>query len=107
VFRIAHNRAVTHVERSRRRAAVRIDDATEIADHRGTPETQASAGELRERLLEAVRAISLGQRQVIALLLEGLTHGEIADVLGIMEGNVAVRAARARNELRARLGDTR
>lgn len=107
VFRIAHNRAVTHVERSRHGAAVGLDNATEIADHRRTPEMQASAGELRERLLEAVRAIPLGHRQVIALLLEGLTHAEIAEVLGITEVNVAVRAARARKGLRERLGDVR
>jgi RNA polymerase sigma-70 factor (ECF subfamily) len=104
VFRIAHNRAVTHIGRRRRGAAVGLDDATEIADQRGTPEMQASAGESRERLLEAVRAIPLGHRQVIALLLEGMTHAEIAEVLGITEGNVAVRAARARKELRERLG---
>jgi RNA polymerase sigma-70 factor (ECF subfamily) len=66
---------------------------------------QASAGELRTRLMDAVRAIPLGQRQVVALLLEGLTHAEIADVLGITESNVAVRAVRARKELRERLGD--
>jgi RNA polymerase sigma-70 factor (ECF subfamily) len=106
VFRIAHNRAVTHLDR-RRGAAAGLDDAAKIADYRGTPEMQASAGELREQLLKAVRAIPLGQRQVIALLLEGMTHAEIADVLGITEGNVAVRAARARKELRERLGDMR
>src|SRR5688572_16042283 len=107
VFRIAHNRAVTHVERSRRSGTVGLDDAKEIADRRRTPEMQASAGELRARLMDAVRAIPLGQRQVVALLLEGLTHGEIADVLGITESNVAVRAVRARKELRERLGDIR
>ncbi len=107
VFRIAHNRAVTHVERSSRGAAVGLDDATEIADDRRTPEMQASTRELQTRLLEAVRAIPLGHRQVIALLLEGLTHAEIADVLGITEANVAVRASRARKELRERLGDIR
>jgi RNA polymerase sigma-70 factor (ECF subfamily) len=105
VLRVAHNRAVTHVERSRRRAAVGLHDPNEIADRRRTPEMQASAGELRTRLMDAVRAIPLGQRQVVALLLEGLTHAEIADVLGITESNVAVRAVRARKELRERLGD--
>lgn len=107
VFRIAHNRAVTHAERSRRGATVGLDDAPEITDDRGSPEMQASTTELRTRLLEAVRAIPLGHRQVITLVLEGLTHAEIADVLGITEANVAVRASRARKELRECLGDIR
>jgi RNA polymerase sigma-70 factor (ECF subfamily) len=107
VFRIAHNRALTHVERSRRGLAFGLDDAPDVADERATPEMQATALQLRERLLETVQAIPLGHRQVIALLLEGMTHAEIAEVLGITEGNVAVRAARARKELRDRLGDIR
>jgi RNA polymerase sigma factor (sigma-70 family) len=107
VFRIAHNRAITHVGQGRRRTAVGLDDAPDIPDHRATPETHAHATALRARLLEAVRDIPLAYRQVIALLLEGLSHAEIAEVLGISEGNVAVRATRARKELRSRLGETR
>jgi RNA polymerase sigma factor (sigma-70 family) len=107
VFRIAHNRAVTHVDRSRRSAAVDLDDAPPLADVRATPEIQASAGELRERLLEAVRELPVGFREAIVLLLEGMTHAEIGDVLGISEGNVAVRVTRARKILKERLGDLR
>ena len=44
-------------------------------------------------------------RQVVTLLLEGLSHREIADVLGVTENNVAVRATRARAALRVLLGD--
>ena len=107
VFRIAHNRAVTHIVRSRRGAPVEIDHARDIADRRATPELQASAGQSRERLLAAVQSLPLGQRQVIVLLLEGMSHAEIADVVGTTEGNVAVRATRARRELRELLGDLR
>jgi DNA-directed RNA polymerase specialized sigma24 family protein len=34
------------------------------------------------RLLAATRALPLGHRQAVTLLLEGLSHREIADVLG-------------------------
>lgn len=104
VFRIAYNRALTHIER-RRGGAVAIDELPEVADPAATPETLTAAGQLRNRLLQAVRELPIGNRQVILLLLEGMSHAEISEVLGITEGNVAVRATRARKELRELLGD--
>jgi RNA polymerase sigma-70 factor (ECF subfamily) len=43
-------------------------------------------------------------RQVVVLSLEGLTHAEIADIVGITENNVAVRLTRARAALSRLLG---
>ena len=106
VFRIAHNRAVSHLFR-RKQLPGELDEAGEVPDPRATPESQASAGELRGRLLSAIRALPVGHRQVMVLLLEGMSHAEIGEVLGISEGNVAVRANRARKELRNLLGELR
>lgn len=105
VFRIAQNRALTHLERRYRTAVAVGPEALDVPDRGPNPEAAASSEELRERLLEEIRSLSMGQREVITLLLEGLTHAEIADVLGTTEGNVAVRAVRARRALRDRLGD--
>jgi len=104
VFRIAHNRALTHVWR-RKQSPGELDDASDVPDSRATPESQASAGQLRDRLLAAIRRLPVGHRQVMVLLLEGMSQAEIAAVLGITEGNVAVRANRARKELRNLLGE--
>jgi RNA polymerase sigma-70 factor (ECF subfamily) len=41
---------------------------------------------------------------VVTLALEGFSHAEIAQALGISEGNVAVRLNRARSALSAVLG---
>lgn len=103
IFRIAYNRTLTHVWR-RRPAHRELDEAGDVPDARATPESQALAGQLRERLLAAMRGLPVGHRQVMVLLLEGMSHAEIAEVLGIREGNVAVRVNRARKELRNRLG---
>jgi RNA polymerase sigma-70 factor (ECF subfamily) len=60
-----------------------------------------------------VRALPLGHRQVVTLLLEGLSQREIAEVLGTTENAVNVRASRARTAMRAlleeddRAGETR
>ena len=42
---------------------------------------------------------------MLVLALEGLTHDEIGDVLGISVNNVAVRVSRARAELKRALGE--
>jgi len=42
----------------------------------------------------------MAYRQLIMLVLEDLSHTEIAEVLGITENNVAVRLNRARKMLK-------
>jgi RNA polymerase sigma factor (sigma-70 family) len=99
VFRIAHNRGLTH--RSRRpSSASELEEAAAVADPRPGPEAEVRETQRRERLREAVLALDLEPRQVISLTLEGLSPKEIAEVLGITENNAAVRLSRARRALR-------
>ncbi len=105
LFRIAHNRALTHVWR--RKKSSPQEDSDEISDTREGPEVAAIQNVNRSRLLEAIRQLPVSFRQVITLSLEDLSHGEIATVLGIRENNVAVRMNRARNALKEKLGKTR
>lgn len=106
VFRVAHNRAITHVRRWVRRHADALDDETALAAVTPDPERTAAEHQQRTRLLAAVRELPLGVRQAIVLRLEGLSHREIADVLGITENNVAVRLSRARAALARHLAAT-
>ena len=109
ILRIAHNRALTYL--SRRGAPGSLRAPVDVSDHEDavvatTGKNPAMAYERAERgsrLLAATRALPIAHRQVITLLLEGLGHREIAYVLGTTEGNVAVRATRARAALRALL----
>ena len=106
LLRIAHNRAVTFLSR-RAPNEGSIDDYAENAEA-SSGKNPALVYERKERgsqLLAAARALPLGHRQVLTLLLEGLSHREIADVLGVTENNVAVRANRARAALRVLLGN--
>lgn len=99
VFRIAHNRGLTH--RGRRPApGLDLEEAEAVADPLPGPEAEAGAAQRRERLRSAVLSLPLEPRQVISLTLEGLTPREIAEVLGITENNAAVRLSRARRALR-------
>ncbi len=108
VFRIAHNRGLTHGFRSRMRkapvgAGEDLGEAESVPDPRLGPEGSIEQAERRDLLHRAIRALPLLQREVLTLLLEGLTVGEIAEVLGVTENNAAVRLSRARASLRARL----
>jgi RNA polymerase sigma factor (sigma-70 family) len=99
VFRVAHNRALTH--RFRPRPATQpLDPAVEVVDLRPTPEAAVSAAQRVERLQRALQALPVAARQVLTLSLEGLSRAEIAEVLGITENNVGVRLNRARRALR-------
>ncbi len=105
VYRIAQNRGLTHRWRRRTHDArhVELTEVPDVAD----PATETDTAGLqllgREELLAAVQRLPGLQRDVIVLSLEGLSNGEIAEVLGISEGNVAVRLSRARVTLRAHL----
>ena len=102
-FRIAHNRGLTHGWKARG-ATADLAEAEEIPDHGRDPESELFDRDRRERLREAVRRLPPGARQVVALSLEGLSHREIGEVLGMTENNVAVRLNRARKLLREILG---
>lgn len=96
-FRIGHNRGLTFRSRCRPDPAPLDHD---LRDRAPGPETLATAAAERERLLGAIQRLPEGHRQVVLLSLEGLSHADIAEVLGITENNVAVRLSRARRALK-------
>lgn len=105
VFRIAHNRSVTHVMRqagAKRRGALHESEA---APESFTPEQLLLADERARRLTAAIRRLPLPYRQVMTLLLEDLSHAEIADALSLSRTNVGVRVSRAKAQLKAILDD--
>ena len=105
VFRIAHNRGISHITR-RQAMPTGLEDDLEIADAAPTPEQSFVSEQQGQRLLLAVQRLSVTYRQVITLSLEGLSYAEIADVLGISESNVGARLTRARTMLRKMLERT-
>lgn len=100
VYRIAHNRGLTHRARRRHRVTEPLERAEVVADTAADPEQATIRNLTRERLMAAVRRLPEGARQVVILSLSGLGASEIADVLGITENNAAVRLSRARRALK-------
>jgi RNA polymerase sigma-70 factor (ECF subfamily) len=106
VFRIAHNRGLSHVWRRRppHRPLEELEESDQPVDPRPHPEEQAARTDQRVRLMSAIQSLPVTHRQMIVLMLEGLSHAEIAEVMGVTENNVAVRLTRARKALKDALG---
>ena len=100
VLRIAHNRCLSHAWQRARRPSGSDSELVRLADPRPALDEQLARRQRVERFLEHLRTLPLGQRQVLTLALEGLSHAEIAEVVGITPENVAVRLGRAREALR-------
>lgn len=98
VYRIAHNRGISY--RRRRTREPEAVPTEGLASSTPSPEAELLADARREELLEAIRGLPHGQRQTMMLHLEGLEHGEIAEVLGTTPNNVGVRLHRARAAIR-------
>jgi RNA polymerase sigma-70 factor (ECF subfamily) len=104
LFRIAHNRCITHL--SKRRETVSLDDAgIDPVDPAASSEKIVAEEQQRRRFMAALRELPVIHREVLVLFLEGMDYGEIAAVVGISESNVGVRLNRARQKLKALLGD--
>lgn len=107
VFRVAHNRGLTFAERTRRgdiTAPAREPPEEEALRSLGpTPEEELADNRRRAMLWAAIRELSPGARAVLTLALEGMSHEECAQVLGISANAVAVRLTRARSDLKAKL----
>jgi RNA polymerase sigma factor (sigma-70 family) len=101
LFRIAHNRAIAQLSRSRSQPVTGED--VEVHDPAPDPEAGLAQEQQVEGLRRAIHQLPVVYRQVITLSLEGLGYAEIAEVLGISESNVGARLTRGRQILRESL----
>ncbi len=103
LFRIAHNLCMDHL---RARRSSRIDPAAD-PDSAGacdgaSVQRDLERGEMSACVREKIDRLPESHRAVILLYdMQGLSHQEIADVLGTEVGTVKVRLHRARKRLRA------
>lgn len=100
LFRIAHNRSLAYLA-NRRALPISSDEEERASDPRLDPEQELLQEQERQQLLRAVRRLPILYRQVITLALEGLSYGEMAEILAVSESNVGARLNRARQMLRS------
>jgi len=98
IHRIAVRVAIKHRTCSSRHGALRVEPASISA------EDPVEARQEQQRLWAAMDQLSLEQRTVLALFaIDGLSHKEIAAIVGVPEGTIWSRLHAARKRLAALL----
>lgn len=116
VFRAANNLVIDRVRARRRRAAREREwseslhgaasASDEIADTAPAPDATAEAEQEAARLASAIAALPDGARRVFELhKIDGLSHGDVAERLGISKSGVEKHMAVAMKHLRRALAD--
>lgn len=103
MYRVAMNTAIYNLQRARKQInTISIDTETErFADVADKSE------EKRIRLLyESIQTLNLLERGIILLYLEGKSHQEIAEIIGITTSNVGTRISRIKEKLKFQISKT-
>lgn len=115
VYRIAVNKTINFLKQRKNRAQMSLNDLDVNAEHdpdlvalisEKTPRREVNLTELQEKLNEAMQKLSEPHRLVVTLHdVQGLSHEEIADIMGCNIGTVRSRLFYARQQLQAYLSD--
>lgn len=106
VWRIAHNRATSHIIAQRRRAQRRwtnIEDI-ELPSDDPTPFDRATSEQAMGQILSIIDRLDPPDRQILLLYLEGIAAGEIGEITGVSADAVATKVHRFKAMLAHRYG---
>lgn len=114
LYRIAVNTTLSHLRKNRLRSFFSLEklheDGTnaevleQLTDKNGA-DRDTYLLELKEKLNEALQKLSIPHRTVITLFeIDGLSHSEIAEIMGCSEGTVRSRLHYAKQFLQGELG---
>ncbi len=106
LYRITVNICLNHLKKKAKRKEISFDERIEVAqvDWWSNPKKALENKELQENLTRAIDSLPPQQKTVFTLRhLEGLSHKEIASILGCSIGSVKANLFQALQKLRNRL----
>jgi RNA polymerase sigma factor (sigma-70 family) len=115
LYKIAVNTSLSHLRKNRLRSFFSLEKIQEdgtnaqlleqLTDKNGA-DRDTYLRELQQKLNEAMQKLSIPHRTVITLFeIDGLSHSEIAEVMGCSEGTVRSRLHYAKQFLQGELGN--
>lgn len=106
VYRVAVNTSLSYTGKAYRRMKLMVNSDTQnlnsLMDEENLKEKLKQEEQL-EQLQTELNQLSVIDKALISLMLEGLTMKEIADVIGITEPNVKVKIHRVKTQLKEKL----
>lgn len=112
LYRLTSNVCIDFLRGAKRRKTVSLTFSQEedeeqqydLPDPAPDPEECALRAADREALCQAMNDLEVEHRQILTLrVINGLSYSEISEVIGVAEGTVKSRLARARESLRKKL----
>ena len=115
IYSISVNMTLNYLKKKKRRGGFSYDPMDEAVlnsetfvdgSHHSNPRKQTGINELQKKLNIAMQALSNDHRAVVTMFdIQGMRHGEIAEILGISEGTVRSRLFYAHQQMRVHLGE--
>lgn len=115
IYRIAVNKTINFLKQRKNRVHMSLNDLDFNAEHDPdlvalvsdkTPQRDAGLAELQEKLNEAMQKLSEYHRLVVTLHdVQGMSHEEIAKIMGCNIGTVRSRLFYARQQLQGYMSD--
>src|SRR3546814_5153934 len=104
VWRVAHNRATSHMIAHRRRNAAGWTslDEIDLADDAPSPFDAAESGQAMDLILSIIDRLDPPDRQILLLYLEGVAGAEIGAITGVSADIVATKIHRFKAKLARR-----
>lgn len=96
IYRIAINTCLTHIALLKKESKMRDEfDSEEWNQTSDNPDHQQQM----DWMVKCINKLEPADRSLISLYLEDLSHRDIAEILGLTEGNVRVKIHRAKQRL--------
>lgn len=109
IYRIAINTSLSYTGKAYKHMKVMVDadqyNLSSILDDESL-ETKLLEEKQLEQLQNELNTLSVIDKALISLMLEGLTMKEIGDVIGITESNVKVKIHRIKTQLKKNMEDS-